>query len=667
MPIQWDRIQDPSPIPFKVWLSREPNKSNNTNTNTNTNNAWEPLRTSDCKAINDALEEGNRTHRVHVNGGRNTANLQKGILEDNFMMSRSSDELRRELCGATWFQILPTMMTKKGGNEKKMLPHPMSESDCDVVEKLYQKALKAAMMGGGGESVFEAELGGSRKAVVENKNEVFHMVMMPSDKDREGSGNNLLMSLANGIAGGVKTIPLQRGYGPYTIEGAEEEEMLDKNAPPGHLIFVIHGIGEAMFSRSEVSLPSLVDEVNRFRTSLHKAQFKKWQQEKSEALASGQKEPALPRRIEVLPIEWYDQIHSDSKPLMKSLKATTIQSISSLRAIANDVIFDVMMYLTPQFAQETLECVTGQISDIYNKFLKVHKHFLRDGGKCSIIGHSLGSVITWDLLANLKIHKEDTTAYQKRSTGLSLDTICGGSSDVLSDQTNSLLKPSPSWGPTLQSSFGKTIPFEPDFVILAGSPVGMFLTLRGAHESFDRLRVRSKAKSVADSLSDDEDEEAHGEGSNTETNDDEVSPFTLPCKSLYNIFHPSDPVAYRIEPLLLPVDSNIPDPIVLDAGRLGLHVKAAQMTKQVQKKLSFIMNKVTTIAPSNSSNNSKTSGDIDSIMFALGGEQGNSSQRVDFWLQTGPLDNEYLSAIKAHSNYFINTDVVEFVARRATS
>eukprot|EP00815_Leptocylindrus_aporus_P009464 CAMPEP_0116056678 /NCGR_PEP_ID=MMETSP0322-20121206/4157_1 /TAXON_ID=163516 /ORGANISM="Leptocylindrus danicus var. apora, Strain B651" /LENGTH=658 /DNA_ID=CAMNT_0003540541 /DNA_START=143 /DNA_END=2119 /DNA_ORIENTATION=+ len=658
MPIQWDRIQDPSPIPFKVWLSRE--------SNTNTNNAWEPLRTSDCETINHILDPKNPKHRVPVDGGRKMADLQRGMLEDNFMMSRSSNELQRELCGATWFQILPTM-TKKGSiNEKKMLPHPMSESDCDVVEKLYQKALRGAMTGKLAD-VLEAELGGSRKAVVVNKNEVLHMVMMPSDKEREGSGNNLLVSLANGITGGVKTVPLQRGYGPYTIEGVEEEEMLDKNAPPSHLIFVIHGIGEAMFSRSEVSLPSLVDEVNRFRTSLHKAQFKKWQQEKSEALVSGQKEPALPRRIEVLPIEWYDQIHSDSKPLMKSLKATTIQSISSLRAIANDVIFDVMMYLTPQFAQETLECVTGQISDIYDKFLKVHKHFLRDGGKCSIIGHSLGSVITWDLLANLKIHKEGTTAYQKRSTGLSLDTICGRSSDVLPDQTNTLLKPSPSWGPTLQSSFGKTIPFEPDFVILAGSPVGMFLTLRGAHESFDQLRVRSKAKSVADSLSDDEGDEAHGEDSNFETNDDEVSPFTLPCKSLYNIFHPSDPVAYRIEPLLLPVDSKIPDPIVLDAGRLGLHIKAAQMTKQVQKKLSFIMNKVTTIAPSNSSNNSKTSGDIDSITFALGGEQGSSSQRVDFWLQTGPLDNEYLSAIKAHSNYFINTDVVEFVARRATS
>ena len=61
------------------------------------------------------------------------------------------------------------------------------------------------------------------------------------------------------------------------------------------------------------------------------------------------------------------------------------------------------------------------------------------------------------------------------------------------------------------------------------------------------------------------------------------SPFTLPTKSLYNIFHPSDPVAYRIEPLLLPegvaVDE-FPPPIFLtpDGKSVRLHVKAKQVS-----------------------------------------------------------------------------------------
>ena len=59
---------------------------------------------------------------------------------------------------------------------------------------------------------------------------------------------------------------------------------------------------------------------------------------------------------------------------------------------------------------------------------------------------------------------------------------------------------------------------------------------------------------------------------------------------MYNIFSPSDPVAYRIEPLLLTQGTEeLPDPMYLT--RLGegvrFHVKAKQLGDEIKKKMSW--------------------------------------------------------------------------------
>jgi len=45
------------------------------------------------------------------------------------------------------------------------------------------------------------------------------------------------------------------------------------------------------------------------------------------------------------------------------------------------------------------------------------------------------------------------------------------------------------------------------------------------------------------------------------------------------------------------------------------------------------------------------------VSFNLGGR----SSRVDFQIQPGVIDNEYLSAVTAHSSYFIHDDVIDFI------
>ena len=344
---------------------------------------------------------------------------------------------------------------------------------------------------------------------------------------------------------------------------------------------------------------------------------------------------------------------------MKSLKATTINTIPALRALANDVIFDVLMYLTPGFCYEVLECVTDQIDTCYKMIQKVHSGFVAGGGKCSLVGHSLGSVICWDILAILKVSEKGT----KHVHGVQV-AKAGQSFDVgyqhYANEENANVANNGSWGPSLSKPLNKCLPFVPDFTLFLGSPIGLFLTLRGAHAVFDELRDPMAGS--------------------TEGEKPRVSPFTLPSGSIYNIFHPSDPVAYRIEPLLLAQDADVaglPPPLYLTRHGQGvrLHIKAIQIGDEIRKSLidttstlSMFMTKVQEQASTmlkqiddHAANEQVTSKDKEQshhhinepLKFPLGGR----SHRVDYQLQPKVIDNDYVSAVTAHSSYFSNTDI----------
>ena len=432
-----------------------------------------------------------------------------------------------------------------------------------------------------------------------------------------------------------------------------------------------------MWSRDDVSIPSHVSGINQTRAAIQQTQVKDWKKACEKAKKLGQEEPPPPSRIELIPIEWYDQIHSSSSSIKNSLKSTTIQSIPALRAIANDVIFDVLMYMTPTFCQNVLETVTTKIDDLYHTFNEVHPDFLANGGRCSLLGFSLGSVIAWDLLSILKDFSEPK---RKKSDSHGVNVTDDGEPsgyrayaaiDEEEDAANC-----GSWGPSLPKPITKVIPFIPEFTIFLGSPVGLFLTLRGAHAVFDKMRevaVVEAAKRASEAS-----EEGHC--------DDEAvftfplaSPFQLPSEAIYNIFHPSDPVAYRIEPLLLPECTpqiNIPAPLYLVKQGQGvrLHLKAKQLGDDIRRSFaetantwSSMINAITEQAVSALSKVAEAEAAREKggaahlrpgeLTFPLGGK----SERVDFQLQPGVIDNEYVSAVTAHSSYFSNSDIRNFL------
>ena len=145
------------------------------------------------------------------------------------------------------------------------------------------------------------------------------------------------------------------------------------------------------------------------------------------------------------------------------------------------------------------------------------------------------------------------------------------------------------------------------------------------------------------------------------------------------LYRQSDPVAYRIEPLLLAQGSeDIPDPMYLTREGEGvrLHVKAMQLGDEVRRSildkgnvLSSFMSGITSQAQALLQAAEDQNHDEDKAMkeasssfegplrFYLAGR----NDRLDFQLQPRVIDNDYVSAVLAHSSYFSNKDVTDYI------
>lgn len=199
-----------------------------------------------------------------------------------------------------------------------------------------------------------------------------------------------------------------------------------------------------------------------------------------------------------------------------------------------------------------LDCVTSQIIELYSTFQRVHPTFLAKGGKFSLIGHSLGSVIAWDILSVLKDNIDRNAPVGNEEDPIKIDAPpspvrAPSLTNLQSGAENSVgykafAKGSEedsshgTWGPTLPKKMMRTIPFVPQMTVFLGSPVGLFLTLRGAHSVFDEMRAVAEAARA--SLIPCDNVEADQPPPVFNVTPIICSPFSLPTKALYNIFHP---------------------------------------------------------------------------------------------------------------------------------
>ncbi|KAK2718925.1 hypothetical protein QYM36_006066 [Artemia franciscana] len=151
----------------------------------------------------------------------------------------------------------------------------------------------------------------------------------------------------------------------------------DETENVDHLVFLVPGTGSFCDFKRRPFI-EVVDDVRKMSSSLLSNIF-------------GNPDT---NRVEFLPVNWHDPLHSN---IDKILEDVTLRSIPKIRKFANDSLLDALLYMSPVYRQTIVSTVTGELNRIYELFKKRNPGF---SGRVSLAGHSLGSVILFDILSH---------------------------------------------------------------------------------------------------------------------------------------------------------------------------------------------------------------------------------------------------------------------------
>jgi phospholipase DDHD1 len=280
-----------------------------------------------------------------------------------------------------------------------------------------------------------------------------------------------------------------RSRGTVLKRGYTEEAKLDDGQPNfSDLILVVHGIGQKGYENL------IAKNTGQMREVILHLMDKYYPNEK--------------RRPMILPIEWRANLILDKG----ITDVITLPRMPSMRHALNSIAMDIMYYQSPLYRSEIINGVIRSMNNTYDIFTRNNPHFK---GKVSLVAHSLGSVIAYDVLTNwspLLLYDQFVTSAIKEH--LNQKGIDDEERKVLEDFHASRVKLFEDED-KVNSILLKTdeeLKFQVENMFAIGSPLAVFLVMRGV----DFKKVLPKNENV---------------------------------KHIYNIFHPYDPVAYRLEPL----------------------------------------------------------------------------------------------------------------------
>ncbi|XP_058527207.1 SEC23-interacting protein isoform X2 [Ochotona princeps] len=165
------------------------------------------------------------------------------------------------------------------------------------------------------------------------------------------------------------------------------DEVPDGELPQvDHLVFVVHGIGPVCDLRFR-SIIECVDDFRVVSLKLLQTHFKK-------AVDEGRVS-----RVEFLPVPWHSSLGGDATGVDRNIKKITLPSIGRFRHFTNETLLDILFYNSPAYCQLIVEKVGMEINRLHALFMSRNPDFK---GGVSVAGHSLGSLILFDILSNQK-------------------------------------------------------------------------------------------------------------------------------------------------------------------------------------------------------------------------------------------------------------------------
>eukprot|EP00249_Psilotum_nudum_P015735 c25495_g1_i1 orf=251-3232(+) len=182
-------------------------------------------------------------------------------------------------------------------------------------------------------------------------------------------------------------IKLRRGFAPPEssqltqdeLHQRKEEDMDDycSQVPVRHLVFMVHGIGQRLENAN------LVDDVGTFR---HIAAILAEQH-----LTAHQRNT---QRVLFIPCQWRRGLKLGGED---AVEKCTLEGVRALRIMLSATVHDILYYMSPVYCQDIINSVSKQLNRLYRKFIKRNLGY---NGKVSIYGHSLGSVLSYDILCH---------------------------------------------------------------------------------------------------------------------------------------------------------------------------------------------------------------------------------------------------------------------------
>ncbi|NXI47887.1 DDHD2 Phospholipase, partial [Galbula dea] len=631
---------------------------------TDSRERWIPFSTQDSERLEEAHGSGRDREDLVVptSGGRYDVHLRK-----RQRMAVYWEEEVSEVRRCTWFY--------KGDKDNKYIPY--SETFSEELEEAYRIAVTLD------EWKKKLESPSREVIILHNPKLMVHYHPVATSDDW------------------VST-PTEQGR-PRTVKrGVENIAAEIPNGEPlqiDHLVFVVHGIGPAC----DIRFRSIVQCVNDFRNvslSMLQAHFRKAQEQQQIG------------RVEFLPVNWHSSLHSTGVDV--DLERITLPSINRLRHFINDTILDVFFYNSSTYCQTIVDTVASEMNRLYQLFLQRNPLFT---GGVSIAGHSLGSLILFDLLTNQKAapeedeHSEEGSRTTSSNRGieevkeilkkLELSEYCDVFEKEKMDRQalflcteknlkemgiplgprmkilhylsskreiqvcllNDLYSTDPSRscqyrdvGLGQVSANYPQLNYKPTIFFAFGSPIGMFLTVRGVKR---------------------------------------IDPnYSLPtCKGFFNIFHPFDPVAYRIEPMIVPDVEFEPMLLPHHKGRKRMHLELKEgltrMSVDLKNNLlgslrvawqSFTRAPLPAVEaatadaeveaepgaekqPDTKAEEAPPAVKEEPPLINVG--RLNGGNRIDYVLQEKPIEsfNEYLFALQGHLCYWESEDTVLLVLK----
>ncbi|KAI2470907.1 DDHD domain-containing protein [Annulohypoxylon bovei var. microspora] len=324
-----------------------------------------------------------------------------------------------------------------------------------------------------------------------------------------------------------------------------------------HLVLVTHGIGQLLGLRMESV--NFVHDVNILRKTIkavytHSADLKTLNKD-------GENGPGN-CKIQVLPVCWRHLLDfpkrkkkgetdlgdvADDEDEYPSLEDITIEGVAFARSLISDLALDVLLYQSA-YREQIAEIVLKESNRIHKLFMERNPEFK---GKVHIIAHSLGSAIMFDILCRQKARPQP------------IETTLRNPLRFFTSQERF----EPPRDPR-ELAFD----FDVENFYCLGSPIGLFQMLKGR-----TVGARSNPNAIPSESPLNTEYVEDTFLSSTVGTEQHLSAITgLPFSvsspkvgQLFNIFHPSDPISYRLEPLISPAMSSL-KPQVLPYTKKGI-------------------------------------------------------------------------------------------------